>query len=85
MKKLKKKELIILLENKKDENKILLEMIQELKLLCNQKPKEKIIYIEKNKTKLSKKEKRHQAKIDYLKKRFLLTRNKMYQNELNKY
>lgn len=86
-KKLKKKELFELIENYEEENKILLNMIEELKISSVVEPKivykEKIIYQEQQK--LNKKEQRHQNKINYLKKRFKITNNIIYQDELDRY
>ena len=81
-KKLKKKELISLIHNYKEENKILLETIDELKNMTFE-PKEIIVYREIEE--LTKKEKRQQNKIEYFKKRFQITQNIIYKNELNRY
>ena len=81
MKKLKKKELLALLNNKINENEVLLEIIKELKISLKNK-KEKIIY--KEPKILTRKEQRIQAKINYFKKRFEITKNNIYQIELDR-
>ena len=81
MKKLKKKELLALLNNKINENEVLLEIIKELKISLKNK-KEKIIY--KEPKILTRAEQRIQAKINYLKKRFKITKNNIYQIELDR-
>ena len=101
-KKLKKKELIILINNYKEENDILLEAINELKNVKNYKKenenlldtinelkniknKTKEIIIYRKKGELSRQEIRLQNKISYLEKRYKLTNNIIYKNELNRY
>jgi molecular chaperone GrpE (heat shock protein) len=81
MKKLKKKELLALLNNKINENEVLLEIIKELKISLKNK-KEKIIY--KEPKILTRAEQRIQAKINYFKKRFEITKNNIYQIELDR-
>ena len=81
MKKLKKKELLALLNNKTNENEVLLEIIEELKISLKNK-KEKIIY--KEPKILTRKEQRIQAKINYLKKKFKITKNNIYKIELDR-
>jgi hypothetical protein len=81
--KLKKKELIKLVNNYKEENTLLLETIDELKKM-EFKIKEVIVY--KELEQLTKDEKKKILKINYLKKRFKITKNIIYRNELeNKY
>jgi len=82
MPKLKKKELIKLIKKYKEENEILLDTINKLKKIKIEK-KEIIIYKEKDG--LTKKEIRVKNRINYLKKRFQITNNIIYKNELNKY
>tara|TARA_Y100000296_G_scaffold66946_1_gene79317 strand:- start:246 stop:539 length:294 start_codon:yes stop_codon:yes gene_type:complete len=88
IKKLKKKELIILLENKNDENQVLLEIIEELKKQKQKekvKEKEKIIIkkIIKYKDDLSKKELQLYNKKKYFEKRYKVTKLLKYKNEFD--
>jgi hypothetical protein len=80
---LKKKELIKLLNNYKLENELLLETINEIKKMeISSVIQEVIIY--RDTEEMTKKEKRKQLKINYLKKRFKITKNIIYQNELDR-